>query len=56
MHKVCPKCGAPSDAWPNDLCQDCWEDYCSASWWATEGGVYMLPADFDAKWLEARDA
>lgn len=35
---ICSKCGArPHDGWPGDngseICQECWEDECSASWW-----------------------
>ena len=31
------KCGEPSDGWPGkddgELCQMCWEAYCSETWW-----------------------
>lgn len=36
--QTCCPCGKPSDGWPGDveaeLCQDCWEAYCSKTWWA----------------------
>ena len=32
MSATC-KCGQPSDGWPDDMCQDCWEADCDRSWW-----------------------
>jgi hypothetical protein len=35
-HAKCAKCDRPHDGWPGDdgeLCQMCWEDACSESWW-----------------------
>ena len=34
---LCSRCGEPADGWPADgdgeLCQNCWEAYCDATWW-----------------------
>jgi hypothetical protein len=34
----CERCEKPSDGWPGEgkdaeLCQMCWEAYCSEMWW-----------------------
>lgn len=54
MPDLCPACGAPSDDWPHDFCQDCWEAYCDAMWWETEGGVYVESKGFTAQWIKER--
>jgi hypothetical protein len=35
--KTC-KCGRAAEGWPgegkdDELCQDCWEEYCDRGWW-----------------------
>ncbi len=35
---LCSKCGKEKREW-DGLCQMCWEAYCSAEWWRTEGGL-----------------
>ena len=42
MTEPCSKCGVREEehsGWPDGhgglLCQLCWEDYCSQTWWAT---------------------
>ena len=27
-------CGALSEGWPDNMCQNCWEAYCDREWWA----------------------
>ena len=29
---ICSKCGKEEAEW-DDLCQMCWEEYCSGEWW-----------------------
>jgi hypothetical protein len=41
---LCP-CGKPHDGWPGvrgELCQMCWEAYCSDTWWEMCG---LLPKE-----------
>lgn len=44
------RCRVPHDNWPaedgSDLCQMCWEDECSASWWQAMAGGY-IPAPLE---------
>lgn len=46
----CTRCGAISgpgeamwDFGDTNLCQMCWEAYCSATYWESEGGVFQTP-------------
>ena len=44
MNNKC-KCGEPSDGWPDEMCQMCWERYCSEKWWDTIGSAAELQKD-----------
>ena len=39
---ICTECHKEEAEWDN-LCQMCWESYCSKLWWASLGGVYETP-------------
>jgi hypothetical protein len=36
---ICSEC-KQRQAEVDDLCQECWESFCDALWWASEGGIY----------------
>lgn len=36
---ICVKCNKAEAEW-DDLCQECWEEFTSALWWASYDGLY----------------
>ena len=54
--EICPVCGQPSDGWPDGLCQDHWEDWCSAAFFHSEAGLLPLSDEYFAEWLALRKA
>jgi hypothetical protein len=51
-------CGNPSDGWPHDMCQRCWEAYCDKAWWDAATGATVDPeldAMYEAAVRNARD-
>lgn len=57
MPTKCPKCGAsigPDEmVWPGDaheeICQNCWEQECSESWWRMVMGQPVTSASMEGK-------
>ena len=44
---ICTKCHKNEAEWfglfSDDLCQECWEDWCDATWRASCGGLVETP-------------
>jgi hypothetical protein len=50
----CAACGAPVDGTANDLCQECWEDWCACDFFESEAGLLPYSEERYQKWLEKR--
>jgi len=45
---LCSKCGKEKAEWI-DLCQECWECYCSKQWCKTHGGTIEPEGESDGE-------